>query len=424
MPKTVSIQSLLKKGQYSFYIALAERGVFFIIFIYFARILNIAEYGLVMTTFSFANILSSFFEFGFAPYFQREAATHSKSIEEELNNVLGFKIVSFFLYGILTVLYFIYIGTDIPLSVAIVATTIYVFGISGIFSRTLFGLNQYVNSFKALIVSKIIVIIVSGVLIIFKAPSVFLLLALLGGAILQTTSLMSNVSHNGIYFKFALNAKILKRVLKSSLPIGIGLSFVWIYDKVDVILIQRIIGNEAVSFYAVAYSLYKIPQVIAGVILLPFFTEISNRYATEGSLNMNELFKPALLLVTVSGVIIIAYNCIPELFLSLVYGNLYKRSGWILSTLSFALPGLLLNNLTGNTLNAIRKERKVMNSTFFAFLLNIGLNLVILPWLGIVGAVIATICTEYFVVCIQIFHINTSQEIRWQKTALQITMPH
>lgn len=235
---------------------------------------------------------------------------------------------------------------------------------------------------------------------------------------------MSNVSHNGIYFKFALNAKILKRVLKSSLPIGIGLSFVWIYDKVDVILIQRIIGNEAVSFYAVAYSLYKIPQVIAGVILLPFFTEISNRYATEGSLNMNELFKPALLLVTVSGVIIIAYNCIPELFLSLVYGNLYKRSGWILSTLSFALPGLLLNNLTGNTLNAIRKERKVMNSTFFAFLLNIGLNLVILPWLGIVGAVIATICTEYFVVCIQIFHINTSQEIRWQKTALQITMPH
>ena len=91
MPKTVSIQSLLKKGQYSFYIALAERGVFFIIFIYFARILNIAEYGLVMTTFSFANILSSFFEFGFAPYFQREAATHSKSIEEELNNVLGFK---------------------------------------------------------------------------------------------------------------------------------------------------------------------------------------------------------------------------------------------------------------------------------------------------------------------------------------------
>jgi O-antigen/teichoic acid export membrane protein len=418
MTKTVSIRSLLNKGQYSFYIALAEKGVFFIIFMYFARTLNVAEYGMVMISFTVANILSSFFEFGFAPYFQREAATHSNSIEEELNSVLGFKVVAFFLYGLLTVLYFTYIGTDTPLSVALVATTIYVFGISGIFSRTLFGFNQYVDSFKSLIVSKIIIFIVVGIFIIFKASFEFLLLALLGGAILQTISLMSNVSHNGIIFKLALKAKILKRVIKSSLPIGIGLSFVWIYDKADVILIQRIIGNEAVSFYAVAYSLYKIPQVIAGVILLPFFTEISNRYATEGSLSMNELFKPALLLVTVSGVIILAYNCIPEIFLSLAYGNLYKRSGWILSILSFALPGLLLNNLTGNTLNALRKERKVMNSTFFAFLLNIGLNVILLPRLGIVGAVIATICTEYFMLCIQIYYIQISPDIKRQKNTL------
>jgi O-antigen/teichoic acid export membrane protein len=304
------------------------------------------------------------------------------------------------------------------LSVALVATTIYVFGISGIFSRTLFGFNQYVDSFKSLIVSKIIIFIVVGIFIIFKASFEFLLLALLGGAILQTISLMSNVSHNGIIFKLTLKAKILKRVIKSSLPIGIGLSFVWIYDKADVILIQRIIGNEAVSFYAVAYSLYKIPQVIAGVILLPFFTEISNRYATEGSLSMNELFKPAVLLVSVSGVIILAYNCIPEIFLSLAYGNLYKRSGWILSVLSFALPGLLLNSLTGNTLNALRKERKVMNSTFFAFLLNIGLNVILLPRLGIVGAVIATICTEYFMLCIQIYYIQISPDIKRQKNTL------
>jgi len=418
MTKTVSIRSLLNKGQYSFYIALAEKGVFFIIFMYFARTLNVAEYGMVMISFTFANILSSFFEFGFAPYFQREAATHSNSIEEELNSVLGFKVVAFFLYGLLTVLYFTYIGTDTPLSVALVATTIYVFGISGIFSRTLFGFNQYVESFKSLLVSKIIIFFVVGIFIIVKASFEFLLLALLGGAVLQTISLMSNVSHNGIIFKLTLKAKILKRVIKSSLPIGIGLSFVWIYDKADVILIQRIIGNEAVSFYAVAYSLYKIPQVIAGVILLPFFTEISNRYATEGSLSMNELFKPAVLLVSVSGVIILAYNCIPEIFLSLAYGNLYKRSGWILSVLSFALPGLLLNSLTGNTLNALRKEWKVMSSTFFAFLLNIGLNVILLPRLGIVGAVIATICTEYFMLCIQIYYIQISPDIKRQKNTL------
>ena len=422
MQTTLSLKYLLTKGQYSFYITLAEKSIFFIVFMYFARSLSVAEYGSITVTFSFANILSSFFDFGFAPYFQREAASRTKTIEEQLNSALGFKILTFILYALLTILYFHSMSSVTSLSLLVIATTIYIFGISGIFSRTLFGFNQYFQSFRALIFSKIIVFIITGILILAKASYDLILFALLGGAIMQTIRLMANLPLNGLHLKLELKTKILMNIIKSSLPIGIGLSFVWIYDKVDVLMIQRMIGSEAVSYYAVAYSLYKIPQVFVGIIMIPFFTEISERYTSEGSIGINELYKPSFVILMISILMILVYNCFPNLLLSLAYGKSYSNSGWILGMLSFALPGLLLNNLTGVTLNAIRKERNVMNSTFVALLVNVGLNVLLLPWIGIVGAIAATIIAEYSILCIQIYCINNSQGIRWQKRILPSTM--
>ena len=421
MQTTLSLKYLLTKGQYSFYITLAEKSIFFIVFMYFARSLSVAEYGSITVTFSFANILSSFFDFGFAPYFQREAASRTKTIEEQLNSALGFKILTFILYALLTILYFHSMSSVTSLSLLVIATTIYIFGISGIFSRTLFGFNQYFQSFRALIFSKIIVFIITGILILAKASYDLILFALLGGAIMQTIRLMANLPLNGLHLKLELKTKILMNIIKSSLPIGIGLSFVWIYDKVDVLMIQRMIGSEAVSYYAVAYSLYKIPQVFVGIIMIPFFTEISERYASEGSIGINELYKPSFVILMISILMILVYNCFPNLLLSLAYGKSYSNSGWILGMLSFALPGLLLNNLTGVTLNAIRKERNVMNSTFVALLVNVGLNVLLLPWIGIVGAIAATIIAEYSILCIQIYCINNSQGILWQKRIIPST---
>jgi len=421
MQTTLSLKYLLTKGQYSFYITLAEKSIFFIVFMYFARSLSVAEYGSITVTFSFANILSSFFDFGFAPYFQREAASRTKTIEEQLNSALGFKILTFILYALLTILYFHSMSSVTSLSLLVIATTIYIFGISGIFSRTLFGFNQYFQSFRALIFSKIIVFIITGILILAKASYDLILFALLGGAIMQTIRLMANLPLNGLHLKLELKTKILMNIIKSSLPIGIGLSFVWIYDKVDVLMIQRMIGSEAVSYYAVAYSLYKIPQVFVGIIMIPFFTEISERYASEGSIGINELYKPSFVILMISILMILVYNCFPNLLLSLAYGKSYSNSGWILGMLSFALPGLLLNNLTGVTLNAIRKERNVMNSTFVALLVNVGLNVLLLPWIGIVGAIAATIIAEYSILCIQMYCINNSQGILWQKRIIPST---
>jgi O-antigen/teichoic acid export membrane protein len=92
--------------------------------------------------------------------------------------------------------------------------------------------------------------------------------------------LVSVIFHLGILYKYLREEKlnlqlrfdysVLKKILYSSVPIGIGIIFVLVYDRIDILIIERFLSFEAVAVYSIAYSLYKIPTIISGVILTLF----------------------------------------------------------------------------------------------------------------------------------------------------------
>ena len=394
--------------------ALIEKGVYFLVFVYFARTTDVKEYGIFVAVFAFANILNSFFEFGFGSYFQRETASKQISINEEFNVALGFRIIAFTVYIIFTFFYYFY--TNIPISsvVVLISCIIYLTGFSSLLSQILYGLNRYEDSFISLTKSRIIIPIGILILFLFSLSSYYILLFLFIAIFVQTYFLYLSVKKNGITVAPIFRSSVLRIVLQSSLPMGIGVSFVWIYDKIDVLLIQQLINAESVSYYSVAYSIYKIPQMISGVLLTPLFTDLSQRYSLYGKLYIDELLKPFSMLLGLSLVAIALFNIFPDTLLSLIYGNKYKESGIMLGLLSFALPGLFFNNFTGVMLNSIRQERKAMLSALFAMMVNILINIFFLKQIGIIAAVIATISAEYLILIIQCYYLSKSKRIEWK----------
>ncbi|MEJ2618014.1 MAG: hypothetical protein P8Z35_23865, partial [Ignavibacteriaceae bacterium] len=83
MSSSISIKKLITRGQFTLYSALTEKFTFFIFFVYLARKTSVENYGTIVAIFAFSNIVSYFFEFGFAPYFQREASTESNELNKE-----------------------------------------------------------------------------------------------------------------------------------------------------------------------------------------------------------------------------------------------------------------------------------------------------------------------------------------------------
>jgi O-antigen/teichoic acid export membrane protein len=183
---------------------------------------------------------------------------------------------------------------------------------------------------------------------------------------------------------------------------GIGMIFVWIYDRADTLLIQNFLGNSAVAFYAVAYSLYKAPQAFSNFILTPVFTEFSGMFAAEGFIERNSFLKKLFILLTISIFFAFIISLSAKYIIMFFYHSTYYPSVGLLVVLLIALPGLILNSFTGTALNAARKEITVTNSVLISAVVNVFLNVVLLiRYRNIFAAVFATIITEYLTFFIQ-----------------------
>jgi O-antigen/teichoic acid export membrane protein len=212
-------------------------------------------------------------------------------------------------------------------------------------------------------------------------------------------------------FSIRLKGEILKRIFASSVPLGLGVFFVVVYDRIDILLIQNIIGLESVSFYAVAYSFYKIPHIIGGVFLTPLYTDLSAEFESKNKIDYNKIKKLGLFLVIFCILSIAIYFFLSDILIEFVYGKKYLLSADILKLLVLALPFLFLNNLTGVTLNSIRKEKYAFLSTTSGSVFNIIMNIFLLKIIGIAGAVVSTIMTELLVFLIQIFYLMKTKSV-------------
>jgi O-antigen/teichoic acid export membrane protein len=178
-----------------------------------------------------------------------------------------------------------------------------------------------------------------------------------------------------------------------------------IYDRIDVLLIQKFLSNEAVAIYSVAYSLYRNSSILSGIFLIKVYNDVSKYFITKGKIDFKTFWQTFRILILISLGLILFYNLIGEFLVKLFFTSKFIYSVKILGAVSFALPFIFLNNLTGVTLNSIHREKVTMFSTFIGMLVNVATNLLIIPKIGILGAVISTIITEWIILVCQLLAI-------------------
>jgi O-antigen/teichoic acid export membrane protein len=229
--------------------------------------------------------------------------------------------------------------------------------------------------------------------------------------LILSSLLISVIFHFGILYKYLheeklsfqlrFNLSTLKKILYSSVPIGVGIIFVLIYDRVDLLIIERFLSFEAVAVYSIAYSLYKVPTIISSVVLTPVFTDLSKSFSLNNKIDSHEILIVSLILLAISIVAIIFVNIFGETIILFFYSTKYSFSIPYLKYLVFALPGLFFNNLTGVISNSIRKEKIPMISNGLGALIHVTINIILIRFYGLWGAVAATIISEYFVFVLQ-----------------------
>ena len=169
-----------------------------------------------------------------------------------------------------------------------------------------------------------------------------------------------------------------------------------IYSRSDIILLKYFSHcPEQVGYYAAAYRFLEGIALLSGPLSFIWFRNL--RLARmDRELFRSRVVKMGFTMLAAGAIIGIAGILYSEVVIRLTFGKAYGESApmlaWLLAALVFILP----NNLLMQAAIAQNKERLYAIAAGLCALLNIGMNMMLIPRFGGLGAAWATIGTEAF----------------------------
>lgn len=203
-------------------------------------------------------------------------------------------------------------------------------------------------------------------------------------------------------FDFKLDKKILNRIFWEALPTGAFLIVFSIYNRIDTIILQSMKGSEAVGYYGLAYKVHDNLILIAAYLMNALFPIIAKAKGSELKTIYQEMFS---LLLGLGMAISICIFLFAPFVVYLIAGSQFGQSVLILRVLIFATVLSFVNHLTGYTLIAIGKQKISLTIAVAALFINVGLNLILIPFLSSLGAALVTIITEGFVLVLTSYYL-------------------
>jgi O-antigen/teichoic acid export membrane protein len=183
-------------------------------------------------------------------------------------------------------------------------------------------------------------------------------------------------------------------ILRASGPLVVGQLLRALINVFDVVLLSLLIGEFAVGLYTAAYRICFLLIAMGNALQIAYLPALS-RAAHRSSVGASDLvnraleFSAALALPMVTGGILLASPLLTHLF-----GPEYGEGATALRLLLVSIACIYLHGVFGQALLAYDRTRILMWIQALGAILNIGLNLVLIPSHGIVGAAVATVIAE------------------------------
>jgi len=211
--------------------------------------------------------------------------------------------------------------------------------------------------------------------------------------------------------KFAFNPKTLKWILRESWPLALSAIFITIYFKIDTIMLSLMKGDEAVGYYNAGYAIMSNLIFIPAAYATSIFPVISD-YFKSSTDSLAKIFKRSFKYLSSLAIpIVVGGVILSKQIIIFIYGDQFYPAVKAFQILIFAAGIIFISNLVSTNITAINRQRINMWLALGNVILNISLNLLLIPRLSYIGASIATVATEglgcslAFLFCIKYFKI-------------------
>ena len=370
------------------------------------------NYGLYFAVFNFTYLFNMLLDMGITNFNNRNIARHQQLLHKHLSGIITLKLL-------LGVVY-----------MAVVFVVALIIGYRGLQLWFLFwmAINQFLNAFilylrsniSALLMFKtdsclsvmdrLLMIIFCGILLwggvtnepfriewfIYCQTVAYVLTALTALAIVVTKGRVTRLSWNPTFFLM---------ILKKSLPFAILFLLMSFYNRIDSVMLERLlpegVGASEAGIYASAFRLLDALVMIAylfSVILLPLFSKM-----LKNNENITPIVKSSfslLFLFSVTSVVLL--ECFRLPVMDLLYKEHVEESSAVFRFLIAGIIPISFTYIFGTMLTA-NGNLKLLNITAIAgIVVNMAVNLILIPRMQAEGAAIASLSTQSVVAVLQV----------------------
>lgn len=363
-----------------------------------ARYLGPEQYGLMNYIISIVALFGVFSTFGTTEIIIRELSKKDLSKEEIIGTSFLLRIVlaGITFVGIATYLMLSDETTETSLMILIYAFTIF-FSCFDVIRHYFTSIVQNEYVVKSEIARTVIGALIKIVLLIIRAPlSAFIMALSFDFFLLASGYVLAYKKKVGSLFEWKFNKDFGRKLLTTSFPLLISSAAVIVYQRIDQVMINRMLDNEQLGYFSTAASFMGVVTFIPSImvqtispILIRYKKEDERLYEQEAQRMMN-----------VTTWLTIIVSCILS-FLSYyiiryTYGIEYLAAVPVMQILVFKAVGIALTT-TGGQLIVIENIHQVafIRNILSCFVCII-CNYFFIPRWGIIGSAWATIITVIF----------------------------
>jgi O-antigen/teichoic acid export membrane protein len=168
-----------------------------------------------------------------------------------------------------------------------------------------------------------------------------------------------------------------------------------IYMRIDQVMIGEMVGDKEVGIYSVAVQLVEAWYFLPGIIVSSVFPSIVEAKSMGDAVFYERLQKLYNFLALMAYAVAIPVTFLAGWIIELLFGPLYGKAGPMLSLLIWSFLFTNLGVARSTFLTAMNWTKIHLMTVSLGCIINVGLNYLLIPRYGGMGAVIAS-CVAYW----------------------------
>lgn len=366
--------------------------------IWVARYLGPEQFGLFSYALAFISMFGFFVTLGMDGGYIVKELKSDKNSKEVLATSLFLKFIgSILAIAFISIIVRFIEDDNLTITLVTLASFTYIFKVFSVFDLYFQSkvLSKYVvySNLTALIVVSIIKVY----LIINNFPlEAFIYASLVEVAVASFLYILFYLKNSEVLGVFKVDFKYAKNILKNTWPIMISAFLISVYMQIDIVMIKNMLGDSEAGNYAAATKIsalfYFIPMAISSSV----YPAILNAKKISEELyykRFEQLFTLSVLIMLPTSIFITLFA---DDIIFILYTDSYSLASSVLMIHIWAAVFIFFNNIQWKWYVTENLQHLALVRITFATLINVALNLYIIPIYGINGAAISTLVSFIF----------------------------